>query len=200
MGLAPALLSHAAILVPTESIWRWRPGTSEASNPVTLWREVAFPDTQFAPAPAPFWYGDVLPGGTEISGMQNVYTCIFLRRSFVLSSVAGVSGLQLRALVDDGFVAWINGTEVLRVNMPGAPGTAVTTATLANNAVEPVAFATYTLPAPAAYLVPGTNLLAVQVFQSSVGSSDLGFDCSLESLVAETIPPPSRPSRLCQAR
>jgi hypothetical protein len=189
MGLALALPTHAAILVPTESTWRWRPGTSEASDPVTLWRELAFPDPQFTPAPAPFWYGDVLPGGTEISGMQDVYTCIFLRRFFVLTDVAEISGLELRALVDDGFVAWINGTEVLRVNMPAAPGTAVTTATLANNAAEPVAFTTYTLPGPTSYLVAGTNLLAVQVFQSSRSSSDLGFDCALESLVAETIPP-----------
>ncbi|PYJ00210.1 MAG: hypothetical protein DME25_21275, partial [Verrucomicrobia bacterium] len=90
---------------------------------------------------------------------------------------------------DDGFVAWINGTEVQRVNMPGAAGSAVTTNTLANNAIEPVSFTTYDLPTPPGYLVAGTNVLAVQVFQSSLASSDLGFECSLESVLMETNPP-----------
>ena len=181
--------AQGATLVPTESLWRWRPGTNEASMPITLWREAGFADTEFTTAPAPFWYGDVLPGGTRISGMQNVYSCLFLRRTFVVTNLAEIGGLRLHALVDDGFVAWINGTEVLRVNMPGAADSPVTTSTLANNATEPVAFTTYSLPKLPSSLLAGTNVLAVQVFQSNRGSSDLGFDCSLESIVTETNPP-----------
>jgi len=181
--------AHSATLVPRESLWRWRPGTNEASNPINLWRQVDFSDNEFTPAPAPFWFGDVLPRGTRITGMQNLYSCIFLRRTFVITNLAEMGGLRLSALVDDGFVAWINGTEVLRVSMPGAAGSPVTTSTLANNAAEPVEFTTYGLPAPPVYLLPGTNVLAVQVFQSSRSSSDLGFDCQLESILTETDPP-----------
>src|SRR5688572_16548410 len=65
--------SQAEMLFDREAIWRWRPGTSEASIPVTGWRDVGFVDAEFSTAPAPFWYGDSLPGGTQISGMQNVY-------------------------------------------------------------------------------------------------------------------------------
>ena len=43
-------------------------------------------------------------------------------------------------------------------------------------------------PAPG-NLVVGTNVLAVQVIQSSVSSSDLGFDTSLEVFFVETNPP-----------
>ena len=180
---------HAAVLVPTSSIWRWQPGIKEASAPVNLWREVSFADAQFTTAPAPFWYGDVLPGGTQISGMQNAYTCIFLRKTFVLTNLTEIGRLRMGSLVDDGFVAWINGTEVLRVGMSGAAGEVVATNTLALNALEPVSFTVNDLPAPPSYLVLGTNVLAVQVFQSSLASSDLGFDCSLESVVTETNPP-----------
>ncbi len=176
-------------LVTTGSVWRWLPGTNEASTPVAAWRGQGFSDSRFTSAPAPFWYGDVLPGGTQLSGMQSVYSCIFLRRTFGLTNTSAIGGLRMTARVDDGFVAWINGAEVLRVNMPGEPGTAVSVGTLAENALEPVAFATYDLPDPRGYLVAGTNVLAVQVFQSSLGSSDLGFDASLESIVTETIPP-----------
>jgi hypothetical protein len=179
----------AATLIPTASTWRWRAGTSEASTPIAAWRQVGFSDTEFVAAPAPFWYGDVLEGGTEIQGMQNSYGCIFLRRTFVLNNKADLGSLSMTALVDDGFLAWINGTEVLRVGMPGDAGSEVTRSTLANNAVEPVGFATYDLPLPASYLVNGTNVLAVQVFQSALSSSDLGFDTSLDAILRETVPP-----------
>jgi hypothetical protein len=143
---------------------------------------VDFKDTQFVSAPAPFWFGDVLPGGTQITGMQNVYGSIFLRRSFVVSNPSDVASLRMGALVDDGFVAWINGSEVLRVNVPGSPGDAVGLSSLADNAAEPVAFTEYALPDGVQHLKAGTNVLAVQVFQSSLGSSDLGFDASLQAV------------------
>ncbi|MCC7374229.1 MAG: lamin tail domain-containing protein [Verrucomicrobiales bacterium] len=183
------LAINGATLVPTGTTWRWRTGSSEASTPVGAWRAAGFVDTEFTSAPAPFWYGDVLEGGTQIQGMQNNYGCIFLRMTFQVPDATAVGSLSMTALVDDGFVAWINGTEVLRVNMPGEAGSDVTRGTLANNASEPVSFATYALPSPGAYLVNGTNVLAVQVFQSALSSSDLGFDASLDATVRETVPP-----------
>jgi hypothetical protein len=133
-----------------------------------------------------------LTGGTRINGMQNVYSCIFLRKTFVVSHAAEISGLRLGTLVDDGFVAWINGTEVLRSNMPGASGDPATIALLANNASEPVAFSLSELPDPRSYLTTGTNVLAVQVFQSNLNSTDLGFDCALEFVLTESNPPTIR--------
>jgi hypothetical protein len=184
--LALVRSGQGAVLFDRGADWCWRPGTNEASAPISDWRNLGFNDGQFTTAPAPFWYGDLYPGGTQITGMQNVYLCIFLRKTFVITNLSQIGGLRLGAIVDDGFVAWINGTEVLRASMPGAPGDPVSTSTLAINAVEPVSFATNTLPTPPSYLVPGTNVIAVQVFQSSLASSDLGFDCSLESVLVET--------------
>ncbi|MEY4691727.1 MAG: hypothetical protein RIT19_2052 [Verrucomicrobiota bacterium] len=189
LAVGMALGLQAETLIPTGALWRWRAGTNEASAPITAWRSPDFTDAQFVSARAPFWFGDALTGGTQISGMQNVYGSIFLRRAFVVSQPSELAGLRMGALVDDGFVAWINGTEVLRVNVPGASGDPVSTGTLADNAVEPVAFTQYALPNPAGYLRPGTNLLAVQVFQSSLGSSDLGFEASMESVLKDPVPP-----------
>jgi hypothetical protein len=191
-----ALEASGAVLVERSAAgWRWRPGTNEASAPVTAWRTLGFDDSQFTTAPAPFWYdatGDssTLVGGTQITGMQNVYTSLFLRTTFVLTNTAEISYLRLGALVDDGFVMWINGTEVQRVNITGPAGDPVSITTLATNAVEPVPFVTYTLPTPPSYLMIGSNVLAVQLFQStSAASSDIDFDASLESVLAETNPP-----------
>jgi hypothetical protein len=188
-ALTLATAAEAAQLFDRAALWRWRPGTNEASTPIEAWRGVGFNDADFVTAPAPFWFGDFYPGGTEITNMQNNYFCIFLRKTFVITNAAEIAGLRLGALVDDGFVAWINGAEVQRVNMADPPGSPVTVATLAQNAAEPVPFLTYTLTNPAAYLVTGTNVIAVQVFQSSTNSSDLGFDASLETILVDTNPP-----------
>ena len=93
---------QAAPLLETNATWAFRKGTNEASVPVGAWRSNNFAATEFGPAPAPFWYGDVLAGGTELVGMSNAYTCIFLRREFVLTNLAEIATLRLGALVDDG--------------------------------------------------------------------------------------------------
>src|SRR5688572_21215088 len=114
--LFPFLVSAAEIF-PTSSIWRFRPGTNEASTPVSTWRTPGFNDTNagFVNAPAPFWYGDAYSGGTQLPAMQNSYSCIFLRKTFVVTNAAQIGLLRLGVVVDDGFIAWINGTEVRRI-------------------------------------------------------------------------------------
>jgi len=74
--------------------------------------------------------------------------------------------------------------EVLRYNMPGAVtfngfrGASVT---------EPVPFLITNLNT-ASMLVAGTNVLAVQAFNASLGSSDLDIDVSLEAF-HDDVPP-----------
>ena len=172
----------------TNSVWRFRKGNSEASAPASAWRTLAFNDTNagFANASAPFWYGDARPGGTQLTDMRYNYSCVFLRRTFALGDAAQVNSLRLRAYVDDGFVAWINGVEVARVNVNGNPNYQ----TLATNQpVDPAVFNTYNLPAPSGYLATGTNVIAVQVFNTGMDSSDLGFDVLLDATITETTPP-----------
>lgn len=178
----------AVVWVPEGSVWRFRAGTNEASSPIGLWRLPEFDDAAagFRDAAAPFWYGDPQTGGTELTDMQNRYRCIFLRHRFVVTNAAIVQQVRLRTFVDDGLVAWINGQEVLRIRMPsGEP----TVNTLAQNAPEPVMWEIHPLTVPAGVLRSGTNVLAVQVFNTSLGSSDLGFDARLEGVYLDTNPP-----------
>ena len=189
-----ALSSPAELVFNTGAAWKLFKGRAEASTPdATAWRGINFDDSTFANASAPFWYdtsGDssTLSGGTQLTDMQNQYTCIFLRRTFVLTNITEFSALRFGALVDDGFVAWINGTEVQRVNV-GTPGSAVSINTLAELATEPVPFVFYDLLSPTNYLVLGTNVITVQVFNISLGSSDLDFDCSLSTTAPDLTPP-----------
>ena len=165
-------------------------GTAEASFPVAQWRSAGFVDSSFTTAPAPFWYGDPRTGGTQLTDMQGGYSCIFLRHTFVVTNTAEIGALDLNAFIDDGFIAWINGAEVERVSMPAGDPTYETLANYDSGAADPAVVLSYSLPAPSGYLVPGTNVLAVQAFNTSLnGSSDFGFDCSLEATITETTPP-----------
>jgi hypothetical protein len=174
----------------TNATWRWLRGTTEASSPdLGAWRSNSFNDVTFADAPAPFSYGEGIPNGTVLADMLNSYSCIFLRQQFVVTNAAELSALRFGAKVDDGYVVWINGNERLRVNVAGAAGDPVTITTLAANATEPVPFDFYTFASLGSYLVNGTNTIAIQVFNTSLGSSDLVFDCSLDGILIDTNPP-----------
>ena len=193
------LLDPRYVLVESNTVWRFRKGTNEASIPMNAWRFLDFDDSGWSNAPAPFFFGDTgytnaQARGTTLTDMLGNYTCIFLRRYFVVPSVEAITNLILNAQSDDGFIAWINGVEVLRYNMPSGE--------LSYNAValsavpEPnnngAAWITYELPNPASYLRPGTNVLAVQAFNVSLsGSSDFGFNAQLYTylLTAEAVPP-----------
>jgi hypothetical protein len=179
---------QSATLFPTNSTWRFFRGTNEASLPdVTAWRSNTFEDVNFVDAPAPFWYGDVRPGGTELTGMLNVYTCIFLRKTFVITNAAEVAALRMTHYVDDGLVAWINGQEVFRENVVGP---LITTNTLAaNQPIDPAIFTNTVISPIPGGLQNGTHVLAVQVFNAAGSSTDLGFDTSFEILIDEATPP-----------
>ena len=180
--------THAALIFNTGASWRFFKGRTEASTPdTTAWRSVNFTDSAFTNAPAPFWYGDVYAGGTQLIDMQNQYTTIFLRRSFVLTNISDISSLKLSAFCDDGFIAWINGTEVQRYNVPA--GVVAFNASAAGAATEPVALTDYILLNPGSYLGLGTNVIAVQIFNAGTASSDLGFDCSLSTTAPDLVPP-----------
>jgi hypothetical protein len=168
--------SMAITWIPTQATWRYQKGTNPPSAPADAWRLLAFDDTRWASGPAPFFYGEDLAGGTQLNDMRNRYSSVFLRRGFAVDRLVTERKLSLRALCDDGFIAWINGVEVARYNVPGGEPAVDGFASTAVS--EPVAFALYALPAPT-FLVTGSNVLAVQVFNNSLTSSDLQWDAEL---------------------
>lgn len=177
-------------LISTNAAWRLFKGRTEASTPdLGAWRTNGFNDATFTNAQAPFTYGEGYTNGTVLSDMLNSYGCIFLRGTFVVTNTATLAGLRLGAKVDDGFVAWVNGVEAQRMNMNEPAGSPVTITNLAVNATEPVPFVFYDLGLPPGTVQVGTNLLAIQVFNTSLGSSDLVFDASLTAVLLDNNSP-----------
>jgi hypothetical protein len=175
----------------TNATWRLFKGRAEASTPnITTWRSNTFNDVSFVDAAAPFTYGEGYAYGTDMTDMLNSYTCFFLRRTFEVTNKAQIAALEMVAKIDDGFVVWINGAEQRRVNMAGVTGDPVTTNTLSTGAPsEPVPYVSYTFASATNYLVNGTNVIAVQVFNTTIGSTDIVFDSLLNAILLETNPP-----------
>ena len=83
--------------------------------------------------------------------------------------------------LDDGAVIYLNGTEAGRVRMPSGN---VTARTAANSSVDN--FSREALSLPGTSLVQGTNVLAVEVHQSSATSADVAWGLELNAVRSTT--------------
>ena len=131
--------------------------------------------------------GTAFSGSTQLIDMQGSYTSIFLRKTFVITNTADVGIMTLTSFCDDGYIAWINGVEVARYNMPlGEMG--YTNTSLAALA-EPIPTVNQVTPNPASFLVAGT-ICSVMAFNSSLaGSSDFVISTSLAYEPPDVTPP-----------
>ncbi len=166
---------HGESLFSTNSAWKYFKGTSEASSPRSAWRSAGFNDSSWLTGTAPFYYenepgsANAFTGNTALTDMFHGYTCIFMRKSIALTNASQITQLRMTALCDDGFIAWINGVEVVRFNMPS--GDIAFDASSSHALSEPVPVQNYVLSNPQNYLVNGTNVIAIQAFNSSKSSS-----------------------------
>jgi hypothetical protein len=198
------VFDNRAVLVQSNSVWRFVKGFAEASDPRDAWRQPGFDDSSWSNAPAPFFFGDPYTNasirGTLLSDMQSNYTTIFLRHEFTVENLGAITSVRINHQTDDGFIAWINGTEVLRYNVPGGDLTYNATALTAAN--EPsqsgAAYLAAVLTNNAALrLIKGTNLIAIMAFnQNLTNSSDFGFNAQIYYYPVD---PATVPPRLVQA-
>ena len=88
----------------------------------------------------------------------------------------GPASLTVRLWRDDGGIVYINGVEVLRNNMPAGPVnySTLASATAANDGDIPV-----TVLVPSSMLVNGLNVVAVEIHQVALTSTDMSFALDL---------------------
>jgi len=174
---APGL--GADSLITPGATWKY---LDTGVDPGTAWRGPGYNDTSWASGAAQLGFGD----GDEVTVIRSGIVTAYFRRNFSVANPATVSNLTLRVLRDDGVAVYLNGVEVFRNNLPSGPLSYTTLATATvGGAEETTTFLTATLDAN--LLVAGENVIAAEVHQVSVTSSDLSFDLAL---LADTAPPP----------
>jgi hypothetical protein len=155
-------------LVRVGEAWRYYKGTNEPSIPSTAWREVAFEDSQWLTGRSGFGFGGS-DDATYLADMYLGYTSVFARKKFVLADPSTVKWLVLRLDYDDGFVAYLNGTEIARRGVLGEPG-----APVPFNAVASARFTygaeEFNVTSFTNLLVAGENVLAVQGHSTSLSA------------------------------
>lgn len=178
----------ANTLVATNSTWRLFKGTGEASTPVEAWRARGFNDSAWVAAAAPFHFGESsVTGGTLLSDMRNGYSCIYLRQTFTLANPTEVASLALQAACDDGYVAWINGVEVVRYRVNAG---ALAYNTVANSsAPEPIQHIANPITSLGSLLVSGDNVLAIQAFNRARDNGDFQINLDLKAFRRDDHPP-----------
>lgn len=139
------------------------------------WRSPAFDDLDWQVGEAPFGRDEVAT--TEFATPESGTTG-WLRHRFTVDDPAAVEQLILQTIVDDGFVAFINGIEVSRWNLPDGPLTA-DTRTVERITGEDESIVQRRADLPTDVLVPGENVIAVAVHQGAADSSDMRFDLRL---------------------
>ena len=209
----PGAQSELVYIPGSSQGWSLKRGTEEASNPIDAWRTVDFDASGWESAAMPVGFGGVNGSGqpkvewaTELTDMQSNYTSVFLRRTIDVAAGEIPKKLKLGIINDDGLIVWVNGNEVFRNNFTGeatigskSDGAGKESSTLVFEEIEGVA----------GFFVEGSNVVAVQVFNNSIGGSDFGIDLEFgraaddggspdptpgrpNSVLAENLPPHTR--------
>ena len=146
----------------------WNYATSANGDPDN-WLD-GLPNAQSGPGQLGFGEKD------EATTVESGHLAYYFTHEFNVDAAALVDTATLDLIADDGAVVYINGTEVLRYNMPDGVVTANTTPINWVNGKDE-AMQSFTVPADA--LVAGTNVIAVRVHNFWAGNNDLSFDLAL---------------------
>jgi hypothetical protein len=175
-----ALCARGERLIGEGDLWRYYKGSSTPPAQGGLnWTQPGFSDATWGPAsPSGFGYGDD-DDATIFTDMVNSYASVFLRRTFTVADPAAITRLTLAVDYDDGFVAYLNGVEIARRNMPAGTITHSTFASSAREASRGEGGANPQekefIAINPALLVAGNNVLAISGHNASLNSSDFSL-------------------------
>lgn len=140
------------------------------SQPANDWFEGGFSDAAWPEGPAGFGYGD----GDDNTVLPST-TAVYLRNTFEIDDLSHWLDAHFYMDYDDGFVAYLNGTEIGRGNA-GQPGEFIAWNQGLDMDQEAVLYAGGTpssFPFDLSLLTEGPNTLAIEVHNVGPTSSDL---------------------------
>jgi len=163
------IVNHYETAIYYNNIWKYFVGTSE---PLSTWKTTVFNDGAWNSGAGGIGYGD----GDDNTVIGNTIS-LYLRKTFNIIDTTHIAEAVFHMDFDDGFVAYINGVEIARNNVTGNPpsylqGAASSREALAYQGGLPLSFVIDKQLLSSA-LVPGNNILAIQVHNTDFFSSDL---------------------------
>ena len=166
----------------------WHYLDNGAALDTIAWKDTTYNDHSWATGQGPLGYGDAM--STTISygpDVNNKYITAYFRRDIMIDTAALRDSVEIGLRRDDGAILYVNGTAVVRDNMPaGAIDYNTLSATTIDGTAETIY---YTFKLPKTIFRQGRNQLAAEVHNRSAQSSDLGFDCYIKD--APVVNPPA---------
>jgi hypothetical protein len=131
------------------------------------------------PCTLPAGFGTGTPATTVDSGPTGDRTrTYYFRRKFNVADPAAVTALSFNVRRDDAVVLWLNDEATPTVVSASATFNGpYTYAGFAPNSTDSNSYFSYSIPP--SKLVAGENILAIELHQTSVTSSDVFLDCEL---------------------
>jgi hypothetical protein len=168
---------HKNSLVQKGSIWKY---LDDGSDQGTDWTGIEKDDAAWKSGQAELGYGD----NNEVtkvsfgSSSSNKYITTYFRQHFTLTEAdLTAPAYVINLKKDDGAVVYLNGHEVIRINLPSHNLNYRTLAIKSLSGILESGFSTWMIDA--SYLLAGENVLAVEIHQDAVNSSDISFDLEL---------------------
>lgn len=181
----PPINPAASYPLPKETQWSYL----DTGNAPANWKDLNFNDTVWQNGKGTLGYKATSLKTTVSYGTDsnNKHITTYYRKRLNIADVTTLpNNLELQLRADDGALVYINGNELLRVNLPS--GTISNTTAATTDVVAPGQDIYYTYEVPKTNFVTGLNILAVEVHQNTKTSKDHAFDMALLNPVGITNP------------
>jgi parallel beta-helix repeat protein len=156
------------------------------TQPDASWSQINFDDITWSAGNGELGYGDNDETTTVSYGpdANNKYITTYFRKEFQFTGDdSNPVSCVLNIRRDDGVVAYLNGTEILRNNMPEGTIDFSTQALSSISGAGESALNEFLLELP---LITGSNTIAFEIHQADAQSSDISFDASLSATLPST--------------
>jgi Calcineurin-like phosphoesterase/PKD domain/Purple acid Phosphatase, N-terminal domain/Secretion system C-terminal sorting domain len=169
------IVSAQLSLIPLGAAWKYK---DSGVSPGNTWTSTAYNDANWATGNAQLGYGEGDEATIVNFGVNpnNKFVTTYFRKVIAIQNLAQIKSLDMRVKRDDGIVMYVNGVEVYRDNMPAG---IITYSTFSSTFAPDDGQSFLSNKLPLNSFVNGNNVIAIEIHQNSLTSSDLSFDFEL---------------------
>jgi len=170
--------------ITKKDVWKY---LDDGSNQNTAWRLPTFSDAAWKSGNGAFGFGNLNASGLPYEATilakgasgGSQYITYYFRKTFTHNAANRLQALKINLIRDDGVVVYVNGTEVLRNNMPTGEIFYNSLSSAVVGGSDDTIYHEFIIPLNV--IKDGENVICAEVHQGSATSSDVSFDLELKA-------------------
>jgi hypothetical protein len=156
------------VAIPRYAEWTYLAGDHPEG---TKWTEINFDAKGWKKGRAPFGY-EYKEARTVLDDMRGRYSVVYIRHEFMVERADHIAEIGLMINYDDGFIAYLNGKEVIRKGVGQGSGQGA----LEVKSHDATKYSYFPLTEFEKHLRDGRNVLAIEGHNASIDSHDFLID------------------------